>query len=102
MTQEEKNLPLSVLFPRNHAELYLPINLDGSIGKIVFQATHRELRKTMYWHLNEDYLGSTNRIHEFALSPPAGKHRLTVVDEDGNKLVRHFHILNKNDKAPEH
>ena len=95
METESDNKPMSVIFPRNNADIYLPVEIDGHLGKIVFQATHRSLKKTIHWHLNDEYMGSTTRMHQLALSPKSGSHRLTLVDEDGNIIVRRFQIQTK-------
>ena len=46
----------------------------------------------MFWYLNENYLGSTKDIHEFAMRPKQGKHVITVVDVFGNESKRWIEI----------
>jgi penicillin-binding protein 1C len=76
-------------------QIYVPIELDGSVGRIVFQATHRQPDITIYWHLDEKFITATRGIHQIAIAPKAGEHLLTLVDETGETLQRTFTVLEK-------
>jgi penicillin-binding protein 1C len=67
--------------------------MDGSEGKIVFSAAHRDEGSIIYWHLDGIYLGSTAVYHEMEARPPPGPHTLTLVDRAGNTLIRLFTVL---------
>ncbi len=41
------------------------------------------------------FLGITERFHQLAVSPPAGKQQLTLTDEQGNAVSRGFEIIDK-------
>ena len=75
--------PLEFLYPESGSVLTLPRQLDGSLPGAVFQAVHRDPAAVLYWHLDNEYLGETHLIHQMQLSPPPGKHTVTVVDGDG-------------------
>ena len=77
---------MEFLYPEPGSVLTLPRQLDGSEGGAVFQAVHRDPAATLYWHLDESYLGETRLIHQMRLSPAPGKHTVTVVDGDGNSV----------------
>ena len=47
---------------------------------------------TAYWYLDNDYLGETSDVHQMELTPSRGKHRVTVVDEEGNALGVEFGV----------
>ena len=72
--------------------LTLPRQLDGSPGGAVFQVVHRDPDATLYWHLDDTYLGETRLIHQMKLSPSPGKHTVTVVDGDGNSVSVGFTV----------
>lgn len=91
--------PLAVIYPQNNSTLYIPRELDGKIGRTVFTATHRNLQARLHWHLDDKYLGNTSNIHQFALAPDPGKHRLTIVDEDGNYAERVITVLQTIDQS---
>lgn len=87
---------MSLVYPQDPTQIYLPVNLDGSLSSTVFEAKHRDASAVIYWHIDETYLGSTQAgSHRMALSPEEGKHKLTLVDGDGRKLMQSFEILRK-------
>jgi len=61
--------------------------------KRFFQVTHRKRTTTIYWHLDEEYLGETKDIHQMEMEPEKGKHLLTLVDEDGYKISQSFEVI---------
>ena len=83
---------MEFLYPEPGTILTLPRQMDGSEGGAVFQAVHRDPAATLYWHLDDTYLGETRIIHQMRLSPAPGKHTVTVVDGDGNSVSVHFTI----------
>ena len=85
--------PMAWIYPTEHAEVYVPLELDGERGKVVFAVAHRRTRSTLYWHLDETFVGETTEIHRLALRPEPGPHRITVVDEQGNRLLRYFEVV---------
>jgi penicillin-binding protein 1C len=86
---------MEMIYPKNHASVYIPVELDDTRGKVVFNATHRRANASIYWHIDNEYVGTTKNYHQLALNPPAGKHTLTLVDEDGERLVQVFTVLDK-------
>ena len=83
---------MEFLYPEAGAVLTLPRQLDGSEGGAVFQAVHRDPAATLFWHLDDTYLGETRIIHQMKLSPAPGKHAVTVVDGDGNAVSVGFTV----------
>ena len=83
---------MEFLYPEPGSVLTLPRQLDGSEGGAVFQAVHRVPAATLYWHLDDTYLGETRIIHQMLLSPSPGKHAVTVVDGDGNSVSVGFTV----------
>ena len=84
---------LALFNPEPGALVYVPRELDGREGRIVFSAAHRSEAGIIYWHLDEDYLGSTATFHEMEARPPAGAHTLTLVDGEGSAITRRFTVL---------
>jgi penicillin-binding protein 1C len=87
---------LSIIFPENGSAVYIPIELSGAPGQVVFQAAHRDQGAVLFWHVDDIYLGSSRKPHKMELRLPAGKHKLMVMDESGERLSRSFEILNEN------
>lgn len=89
------NKPLQLIYPEHNAVIYIPIEITGKKGKVVFEAAHRKQSTTLFWHIDNEYIGSTKSIHEMGLDIAEGKHILTVVDELGNSITRNFTIVDK-------
>ncbi|HCT30800.1 MAG TPA: penicillin-binding protein 1C [Bacteroidales bacterium] len=88
---------MAMLYPRiANAKISIPRNLDGSLSDIVFEAVHRSADATIYWHLDDRYVGTTKTFHKLALQPSAGNHTLTLVDADGETLVTNFLVEGNN------
>jgi penicillin-binding protein 1C len=87
---------LSCVYPKEASQVYVPIEIDGSPGRAVFEAAHRNPEASVYWHLDDEYFGATRDIHEMGFKPPPGKHVLTLVDEGGEIVRRRFTVLARN------
>ena len=61
----------------------------------VFKAVHRDSRATIFWHLDGAYLGETTELHDIEARPGVGKHVLTIVDGNGEEVVRTFTCLSE-------
>ncbi|HRF39361.1 MAG TPA: penicillin-binding protein 1C [Saprospiraceae bacterium] len=90
---KDARLPMQLIYPRRAARIYVPVNLDGSVTGTVFTVAHRNASKKIYWHLDEEFLGTTENYHNMTLQPAPGTHQLTLVDEDGYRLVQTFEIV---------
>jgi penicillin-binding protein 1C len=84
---------IGIIYPEQNAKIYVPLEIDGQRGKTVFTATHRKPGSKIFWHLDDEYIGTTVNFHQMALSPSPGKHVLTIVDEYGESVSRQFEIL---------
>lgn len=87
---------LDIIYPEEGAKIYVPLELNGERGKTIFTATHRNTNAKLFWHLDNEYIGTTQRFHQIATNPLPGKHTLTVEDENGETVSRSFEILQKN------
>ncbi|MBR1570596.1 MAG: penicillin-binding protein 1C [Bacteroidales bacterium] len=83
---------MEFIYPSGGTTLYLPRQLDGSVQGAVFRLAHRKSDATVWWHLDQTYVGETRFIHELRLAPPVGKHSLTCVDGDGNSVSVGFTV----------
>jgi len=72
--------------------LYLPRQLSGEVEGVVFRVAHHRSDVTVWWHLDDNYVGETRFIHEMRLAPSPGRHILTVVDPAGNTAAISFTI----------
>lgn len=94
-TASESGRSMELLYPRPRARIYVPVELDGSLGETVFKATHRQQGAKIFWHLDNTFAGTTSDFHQLSLRPKPGKHTITLVDEEGERIVEEFEILGK-------
>jgi len=92
------NNVMELIYPKNAAVVYIPLELDGTRGKVVLNAAHRNQNAKIYWHIDNEYVATTTNYHQFAISPMPGKHTLTLVDENGERLVQVFTVMDKEQK----
>lgn len=85
--------PIGLLYPHPGAKIYVPREVTGNRGRTIFQATHRDAQVVIHWHLDDQYLGSTQGIHQMAADPSPGPHVLVLVDGNGVRLERRFVVL---------
>jgi penicillin-binding protein 1C len=86
---------IGLLYPQSNAGIFVPREINGGPGKTVFEATHRDALATLYWHIDDTYIGTTNGIHQMAVHPSPGDHVLVIVDGSGERLERRFTIIDK-------
>ena len=84
---------LELIYPDDRLMVYLPKGHHEQKGVVIFQAAHRRAGATLFWHLDESFLGSTREIHQISASPSPGNHKLLIVDELGNSCSRTFKVL---------
>ena len=86
---------MEVIYPKQLSKIYVPVELDGTMGKTIFQIAHRNYNALLYWHMDGKYIGSTQNIHQMGLAPDEGIHQLTLVDEQGESLSIQFEIISR-------
>ncbi|HEY4323293.1 MAG TPA: penicillin-binding protein 1C [Mucilaginibacter sp.] len=93
--QANNTSPMEVIYPKDGAKIYVPLEADGSRGKVIFNAAHRQTAAKIFWHLDDQYIGETKEFHQIALNPSPGKHQLTLIDGNGNSVHIGFEVLAK-------
>ena len=87
--------PISFIYPYKGTQVYLPITLSGNRTNMISELAHQYPGSTVYWYLDQQYLGKTQQIHQMEMSPDLGKHELLVVDEEGNQQLLKFEVLSQ-------
>jgi len=87
--------PMELIYPKDGAKVYVPLEADGTRGRMICNAAHRQTGIKIFWHLDNQYAGQTKDYHQMALNPLPGKHVLTLVDANGNRVQTHFEVLDK-------
>ena len=90
---DRKNM--EIIYPKNNSKVYIPVELDGKPGSAVFKVAHRNASSLVYWHLDDRFIGTTSGVHQMALSPANGMHKLTLVDQNGESIAIRFEVISK-------
>jgi penicillin-binding protein 1C len=83
----------AILFPEPGSRIFVPVELGGEPGRVVFEAMHRQRGERLHWHLDGSYIDTTEEEHRIELRPSFGRHELVVMDESGGYVARTFEVL---------
>lgn len=83
---------MEMIYPKKGAGIFIPKELDGSNGKCIFEVAHRNKMNTIFWHLDDNFIGTTREFHRMGLSPSEGWHTLLLVDENGERMELPFQV----------
>jgi penicillin-binding protein 1C len=79
---------MAFVYPKSDAKVSIPIGIRGDRQQVIFEIAHRNPQKTIYWNLNDEFLGQTRLNHQMPIDVEKGIYRLRCVDEDGVELNR--------------
>jgi penicillin-binding protein 1C len=88
----ENSSKMAFVFPENNASFYLTKDFNSEVNGLIFKLIHSNLEASVYWYLNDEYIGKTKSIHEMEISPKKGVYTITVVDEFGYEHKQNFEI----------
>lgn len=94
-SNNQASAPMQLIYPKEVTRIYVPVDINGKLSSTVFKVAHRKPDIVIYWHLDNEFIGSTEQFHNFELQPGPGLHQLTLVDADGFRLHRQFEIVEK-------
>ena len=86
---------MEFIYPRTASKIYVPIDLQGNASSVVFEVAHRKDHTKIHWHLDREYIGTTDKFHQMGLNPSTGMHTVTLVDEDGERLQKRIEVVRK-------
>ena len=82
---------IEIIYPQSGMTVASPLALDSRSRGVVFSAAHADPDATLYWHLDDLYLGSTSHgQHKMKAVPSPGTHLLVVTDPNGNTAAVRF------------
>ncbi len=93
--EEEGISNLQIIYPVRNSIIYVPRELSGEKGKVVFEAAHRHPERTIFWSIDEEFIQKTNDFHQISVQPSEGKHLLILVDEKGERLQVPFEVIDR-------
>lgn len=78
--------PMEFIYPQKNTTVILPKQLNGEKGPAIIELAHRDNEAVVHWHLDNEYLTSTQFFHKVSILPTPGRHTITAVDNAGNTL----------------
>ena len=90
----ETNSVMQFIYPKRNTQIFIPKDMDGEKSRSVFEVAHRNPSKTLHWHIDDEFIGSTTDFHSLEVLPELGKHILVLVDEDGERAEISFEVVN--------
>lgn len=84
---------MDFIFPKAHGRVHLPKGFDGKINEVILKIAHTHPETTVFWYIDNDFIGTTVKFHEMPILPKPGKHIITVLDEKGAELKRAITIM---------
>jgi penicillin-binding protein 1C len=86
---------MEFIYPTPGVKIFIPRDETGKQTRIIVEVAHRNPSKKIFWHLDENYVGTTRDIHQVEMLAGAGNHVLTAVDEDGNTIKCSFEVTGR-------
>tara|TARA_R110002073_G_scaffold14554_2_gene59366 strand:- start:46720 stop:49065 length:2346 start_codon:yes stop_codon:yes gene_type:complete len=83
---------IAFIYPKDQSNIYLPKNMNGDKNDVILKVTHTNKEATLFWYLDNTYMGKTTKFHELAIQPRVGKYLVTVIDESGTELKKSIEI----------
>lgn len=75
--------PIEIIYPQKNRVITTTRALDSQQQSVIFTAVHSDHRATLFWHLDDNYIGATIGEHKCRCSPSKGAHTLTLIDGSG-------------------
>ena len=88
---EQQNIQM--IYPKDNDVISIPINVAGEQEQVVLEAAHAQGESSLYWHLDQTYLGSTKLFHQMTISPLPGTYTLVLSDDFGEVLTQKITIV---------
>lgn len=86
---------MSFIYPETAVNIVIPKDISGHGQMIVFKVAHRDENASVFWTINDDYVGQTRGNHEMPVSVAPGTYSLHCIDDSGRELVRRFTVEEK-------
>lgn len=84
---------MQFIYPNESSKIKIPKEINGSIGRCVFEIAHRSPSTKIYWHLDDVFLGTSVNTHTIECFAKPGVYKLTAIDELGNDIAKYITII---------
>jgi len=94
--EESNNKIIDFIYPKGNTAVLIPKDLEGKKGRTVFHAVHKNETATLYWFLDDTFIGKTKINHKIEISPEySGKRKIIVVDNNGYRVEKNIFFIEK-------
>lgn len=90
---EMENQLMEFIYPKANEAVLLPKDLGTKTKDILLKLAHQQNNATVYWYLDDTYMGKTENFHELILDIKPGEYILTAVDNSGNRIQQKLEVL---------
>lgn len=90
---EMENQLMEFIYPKANEAVLLPKDLGKKTKDILLKLAHQQNNATVYWYLDDTYMGKTENFHELILDIEPGDYILTAVDNSGNRIQQKLEVL---------
>jgi penicillin-binding protein 1C len=91
---QETAQTISMIYPTKNSNIYIPKGAHGK-EKVILQASHAVSQSTIYWHIDDIYLGSSRQLHEKSIALSKGTYQLRLLDDSGNELIQEVTVISE-------
>jgi penicillin-binding protein 1C len=84
---------MEFIYPPKDARIFIPRSLQGQLMSMLPEIAHRRRDATVYWHLDNRYIGTTRFVHQTEIQAGEGEHVITAVDDRGVTVSRRFYCI---------
>ncbi|MFO7721806.1 MAG: penicillin-binding protein 1C, partial [Bacteroidales bacterium] len=88
---------MEVIYPVDLGEIFIPVDVSGQQGKVIFEVAHQQRHSRIFWYLDEQFIGTTAGEHKKSLQPGPGWHLLTLTDDQGFRVTKRFRVAEKSE-----
>ncbi len=81
----DESISMQFIYPKVASTIFLPKDFDGKTNELILKIAHTKPGTTVFWYIDETFVGTTKDIHDMAIIPKAGNHLITTVDQFGNE-----------------
>jgi penicillin-binding protein 1C len=83
---------MDFIYPKDSSQIWLPRDFNGELQKVIVKLAHQKPKSTVYWYLDDSFLGTTINEHKKGIQLSSGWHQITVSDNLGESNKIHLQI----------
>jgi len=83
---------MEFIHPKAGEAILIPRTPGTPSKDILMQLAHLQGDATVYWYLDDTYMGKTEHFHELILDIEPGEYLLTAVDDRGNRIQQSLQV----------